>query len=71
MKTPNRKDPVVRLEFTEAQQAQVKRATGRDSVAIELTVEELEERIAPSGVGADGGGGRLAGNHNEPLLVDD
>ena len=69
MRTPNRKDPVVRLELTEAQQVQVKRATGRDSVAIELTVEELEERIAPSGAGADPG--RLAGNHNEPLLVDD
>ena len=69
MSGANRKDPVVRLELTDAQQMQVKRATGRDSVAIELTVEELEERIAPTGTSSDPG--RLASNHNEPLLVDD
>lgn len=37
----------VRLELTEAQKAQVKAATGKDARAIELGVEELEERIAP------------------------
>jgi uncharacterized small protein (DUF1192 family) len=38
----------VRLELTEEQKAQVKAATGKDARAIELGVEELEERIAPS-----------------------
>ena len=37
----------VRLELTEDQKAQVKAATGKDARAIELNVEELEQRIAP------------------------
>ena len=37
----------VRLELTEEQKAQVKASTGKDARAIELGVEELEERIAP------------------------
>jgi hypothetical protein len=38
----------VRLELTEEQKAQVKAVTGKDARAIELGVEELEERIAPT-----------------------
>jgi hypothetical protein len=38
----------VRLELTEEQKAQVKAATGKDARAIELNVEELEQRIAPT-----------------------
>ena len=38
----------VRLELTEDQKAQVKAATGKDARAIELDVEELEQRIAPT-----------------------
>jgi hypothetical protein len=43
----------VEIELTETQKAQVKAATGKDAETIELSVEELEERIAPSrkGVG--------------------
>ena len=37
----------VRLELTEEQKAQVKAATGKDALAIELNAQELEERIAP------------------------
>jgi hypothetical protein len=37
----------VRLALTEEQRAQVRGATGRDAEAIELGVQELEERIAP------------------------
>ena len=37
----------IRLELTEEQKAQVKAATGKDARALELNVEELEERIAP------------------------
>ena len=47
-----------RITLTAAQRDQVKRITGREGDAIELTVEELEERIIP----------RLASNHNETLL---
>ena len=41
----------VRLELTEEQKAQVKAATGKDARAIELNVEELEQRIAPTKTG--------------------
>lgn len=43
----------VEIELTETQKAQIKAATGKDAESIELSVEELEERIAPSrkGVG--------------------
>jgi uncharacterized small protein (DUF1192 family) len=37
----------ISFELTEEQKAQVKAATGKDAQAIELSVEELEERIAP------------------------
>ena len=59
MPTPNEKD-LVRIDLTKTQQEQIRRMTGRDGDAIELTVHELEERIAP----------RLASNHNETLLTD-
>jgi hypothetical protein len=38
----------IRIELTEEQKAQVKAATGKDARALELNVEELEERIAPT-----------------------
>jgi hypothetical protein len=37
----------VRLQLTPEQQTAIKRAVGKDTEALELTVEELEERIAP------------------------
>ncbi len=52
-------DNVVRLPLSPDQQAQIKRAIGRTGEALELTVEELEERITP----------RVVSNHNEPLLT--
>lgn len=58
MQTGNAKQ-VVRLELTEAQRDQLKRSTGRDAEALELTATELEERIAP----------RISANHNEVLLA--
>jgi hypothetical protein len=61
MLAPNPKpQELVRVHLTQAQREQVRIATGRDGSAIELTVEELEERIAP----------RLATNYNETLLAD-
>ncbi len=60
----------VRIDLTAEQQQVVKAATNRDAEAIELTVEELETRIAPTGTIGGGGlaWGRLAGNHNETFV---
>jgi hypothetical protein len=37
-----------RIELTPEQKSKVRAATGKDADAVELTVEELEERIAPA-----------------------
>ena len=37
----------VRIQLTPEQKAQVRNATGKEAEAVELSVEELEERIAP------------------------
>jgi len=37
----------LRLKLTPEQQQQVKEATGKNAEVLELTVEELEERITP------------------------
>jgi len=36
-----------RMTLTPEQKEQVRKATGKEAEAIELSVEELEERIAP------------------------
>lgn len=36
-----------RIKLTAEQKAQVRTATGKEAEAVELSVEELEERIAP------------------------
>ena len=36
-----------RIELTPEQKAKIRNATGKDAEAVELSVEELEERIAP------------------------
>jgi hypothetical protein len=51
---------IIRINLSQNQKEQLKATTGRDAEAIELTVQELEERITP----------RLSSNHNETLLVD-
>ncbi len=38
----------VRIKLTAEQQAEIRKATGKRAQALELTVEELEQRIAPS-----------------------
>lgn len=50
---------IVRIELTPSQKEQIKATTGRDAEAVELTVQELEERITP---------GRTW-NHNETFLT--
>jgi hypothetical protein len=37
-----------RIQLTPEQKAQVRNATGKEAEAVELSVEELEERIAPT-----------------------
>ena len=37
-----------RIQLTPDQKWQVKNATGKEAEAVELSVEELEERIAPT-----------------------
>ena len=41
------KKPMVRIQLTADQKAQIQKATGKKADALELTAEELEERIAP------------------------
>jgi hypothetical protein len=50
---------VIRIELSPEQTNQPRTSTGRDIRVIELTVEELEQSIAP----------RLATNHNETMLM--
>jgi len=38
----------LRIKLTPEQKSQVKNATGKEAEAVELSVEELEERIAPA-----------------------
>jgi uncharacterized small protein (DUF1192 family) len=38
---------VVRIELTEEQKKALREQTGQDAAAIEFSVEELEQRIAP------------------------
>ena len=47
----------VRITLTPEQRAMVKNATGKDAESLELSVQELEERIAPGKVGGLGGKG--------------
>jgi uncharacterized small protein (DUF1192 family) len=49
----NPKDQV-RIHLTPEQKAMVKNATGKDAEAVELSVSELEERIAPITISVPG-----------------
>ena len=44
----------VRIALTPDQKQQIRNATGKNAEALELSVEELEERIAPSTIVRDG-----------------
>lgn len=54
---PTRDEKVIRIDLTADQKQQLKALTDKDAQAIELTVRELEERIAPGWT-----------NHNETFL---
>jgi len=38
----------IRIELTEEQKQQIRKATGKDASAIELSAEELESRVSPT-----------------------
>ena len=59
MPTPAESPKVVRIDLSPEQAQQLRAATGLEVRAIELTIDELEQRIAP----------KIASNHNETLLV--
>ena len=40
-------DEKIRIELTEEQKSKIREATGREASAIELTAEELEDRVSP------------------------
>lgn len=44
---PQKKGGTFRLTLTEEQKKAIRSATGKDAEALELSIEELEERIAP------------------------
>jgi hypothetical protein len=70
MSTRNEKE-TIRIDLTPEQSEKIKAEIGRQATTIELTIEELEQRIAPMSPGGyDGDYGRLAGNHNETFLVE-
>lgn len=67
----NNGNDTIRIELTPEQSEKIKAEIGRTATTIELTVEELEARIAPSyPTGPSGEWSRLAGNHNETMLVE-
>jgi hypothetical protein len=41
------KKKAIRIELTEEQKKLVREATGKEAAAIELSAEELEERVSP------------------------
>ena len=43
-----KENETVRLELTPEQKDLIKKQTGKEADAVELSVQELEERIAPS-----------------------
>jgi uncharacterized small protein (DUF1192 family) len=38
---------IVRIDLTDDQKSRIKQETGKDAEAVELSIQELEERIAP------------------------
>jgi hypothetical protein len=44
-------DDKIRIELTEEQKNQIRDATGKEASAIELTAEELEDRVSPKKAG--------------------
>ena len=56
----SKKETPFRLTLTKEQREQIKKVTGKKADALELSVEELEERIAPMRMA---GGGHSMRHH--------
>jgi hypothetical protein len=50
---------IVRIDLTPEQQDRIRAATGKSIEALQISADELEQRIAP----------QLAANHNETMLI--
>ena len=64
-------DQIVRINLTPSQAQEIKSLTGREVEALQMSVQELEQRIVPT-VGTTSGGlvnTMLAANSNETLLA--
>ena len=44
----NKKEQRVWIELTSGQREQIKQASGRECESVELTIDELEQRVVPS-----------------------
>ena len=44
----------IRIELTDEQKRQIRSQTGKDAKAIELSAEDLEERVSPGTTGGFG-----------------
>ena len=44
----NKKEQRVWIELTSNQREQIKQASGRECESVELTIDELEQRVVPS-----------------------
>lgn len=45
----------IRIQLTDEQKRQIRQSTGKDASAIELSVEELEDRVSPGKLGPPAG----------------
>jgi hypothetical protein len=59
MERPSESERTVRIDLSPEQTHHLRATTGLEVTAIELTLQELEQRIAP----------RIATNHNETMLT--
>ncbi|HTI63745.1 MAG TPA: hypothetical protein VL524_09535 [Gemmatimonadaceae bacterium] len=59
MERPSESERTVRIDLSPEQTQHLRATTGLEVTAIELTLQELEQRIAP----------RIATNHNETMLT--
>jgi hypothetical protein len=56
------KESRVRIELTNEQTKQIKEASGQSVSSLEFSVEELEQRIAPSDISLNYGGVKVTYN---------
>ena len=69
---PSKAHEIVRIDLTPSQADDIKATTGLDVDAIQLTAEELEQRIAPTVSVPQPGlppSTMIAANSNETMLV--